>query len=221
MNNYEKKYKDALSWMQSLYDGLHGATKKDAEHYFPELKESEDERTKRILNSISNKMSFHLRDIFTDEEFQCFDAWSNAWLEKQEEQKQETNYPKFTFNDVLALQCCMETVEKVQEDKELYEQLQSLHSRLYDASQLKKIEQKSFWSEEDEDNMLMIEDKLRDFLDYIKKDSTLKKHIKNSLKEEIIENIDWLKSLKDRVSCEVNCTTTKEWSEEDAEMKAR
>jgi hypothetical protein len=52
------------------------------------------------------------------------------------------------------------------------------------------------WSEENEDNMLMIEDRLRDFLDYIKKDSTLKKHIKNSLKEEIIENIDWLKSLR-------------------------
>jgi hypothetical protein len=59
-----------------------------------------------------------------------------------------------------------------------------------------KIEQKSFWSEEDEDNILMIEDKLRDFLDYIKKDHTLKKHVKNSLKEEIIENIDWLKSLR-------------------------
>ena len=26
---------------------------------------------------------------------------------------------------------------------------------------------------------------------------------------------DWLKSLKDRVGCEANCTTTKEWSEED------
>jgi hypothetical protein len=81
-----------------------------------------------------------------------------------------------------------------------------------------KIEQKSFWSEEDEDNILMIEDKLRDFLDYIKKDHTLKKHVKNSLKEEIIENIDWLKSLKDRVGCEANCTTTKEWSEEDEKI---
>ena len=50
---------------------------------FPELKESEDEKTKRILHSISSKISFHLRDIFTEEEFQCFDAWSNAWLEKQ------------------------------------------------------------------------------------------------------------------------------------------
>ena len=29
--------------------------------------------------------------------------------------------------------------------------------------------------------------------------------------------IEWLKSLKDRVGCEVNCTTTKEWSEEDEE----
>jgi hypothetical protein len=74
------------------------------------------------------------------------------------------------------------------------------------------------WSEENEDNMLMIEDRLRDFLDYIKKDSTLKKNIKNSLKEEIIEYIDWLKSLKERVCCEVNCTTTKEWSEEDEEI---
>ena len=48
--------------------------------------ESEDERVKRILHSISSKMGFHLRDIFTEEEFQCFDAWSNAWLEKKGEQ---------------------------------------------------------------------------------------------------------------------------------------
>ena len=34
-------------------------------------------------------MSFHLRDIFTEEEFQCFEAWSYAWLEKKGEQKQE------------------------------------------------------------------------------------------------------------------------------------
>ena len=30
--------------------------------------------------------------------------------------------------------------------------------------------------------------------------------------------INWLKSLKDRVGCEANCTTTKEWSEEDSAM---
>ena len=59
------------------------------ESIFPELGESEDEKTKRILHSISSKMSSHLCDIFTEEEFQCFDAWSNAWLEKRDSKESE------------------------------------------------------------------------------------------------------------------------------------
>ncbi len=89
-----KAYDEALKNMRKFRDALsnHEETdlwvlKKeivtDIEYYFPELKESEDERVKRILHSISSKMSFHLRDIFTEDEFQCFDAWSNVWLEKQ------------------------------------------------------------------------------------------------------------------------------------------
>lgn len=62
-----------------------------------------------------------------------------AWLEKQgNSSKKCLNLPHFTFDDVLALQCCMETVKKVQEDKELYEQLQNLHNRLHDAYWLEK-----------------------------------------------------------------------------------
>lgn len=57
----------------------------------PELKESEDERVKRILYSISSKICFHLRDIFTEEEFQCFDAWSFAWLKKQGEKPKKVS----------------------------------------------------------------------------------------------------------------------------------
>ena len=49
MKSYEQKYKAALEWMQSLYSGLHGATKEEAEHYFPELKESKDERIRKTL----------------------------------------------------------------------------------------------------------------------------------------------------------------------------
>ena len=55
------------------------------------------------------------------------------WFEKQDEQKKQIHFPKFTFDDILALQCCMETVKKVQEDKELYEQLNLIHSKMYDA----------------------------------------------------------------------------------------
>lgn len=44
--------------------------------------------------------------------------------------KQDVNYPRFNFDDVLAMQCCMGIVK---EDKELYEQLQNLHDRIHDA----------------------------------------------------------------------------------------
>lgn len=57
--------------------------------------------------------------------------WCN--IEKQDKQKKQVHFPKFTFDDVLALQCCMEIVEKVQEDKELYEKLNLIHSNIYDA----------------------------------------------------------------------------------------
>ena len=59
-------------------------------------------------------------------------------LEKQGENDSQVIYPTFTFNDILAVQCCMETVKEVQEDKELYEQLQSLHNRLHDIYWLEK-----------------------------------------------------------------------------------
>ena len=49
---------------------------------FPELAESEDEKTKRMLDIITYKMSQHQPDIFTGEE----NEWFNAWLEKQKGQ---------------------------------------------------------------------------------------------------------------------------------------
>lgn len=78
---------------------------------FPELKESEDEKTKRILHSISSKMSFHLRDIFTEEEFQCFDAWSNAWLEKQEQKSQGKSALEAAQEEKVDNQNCVKPAE--------------------------------------------------------------------------------------------------------------
>ena len=88
------------------------------EDIFPELYESEDERIKNeIIDYISTA---------DDKVLIPYESWI-AWLEKQGDK------PLFTYDDILALQCCMETSKKVQEDKELYEQLQSLHDRLHDA----------------------------------------------------------------------------------------
>ena len=84
--DYEKAYNEALERAKKELKAC-GSQDCDAARQilrlFPELKESEYAKTKRILYSISNKISFHLRDIFTEEEFQCFNAWSHAWLKEQ------------------------------------------------------------------------------------------------------------------------------------------
>ena len=59
-------------------------------------------------------------------------------LEKQGDKDSQIKLPTFTFDDILALQCCMETVKKVQNDKDLYEKLNELHGRVYDAYHLEK-----------------------------------------------------------------------------------
>ena len=75
--NYEEKYKKALEWMQSLYSGLHGATKEDAEHYFPELKESEDEKIRKtLIEYIKGIKSWNYFLGISKEQM-------IAWLEKQ------------------------------------------------------------------------------------------------------------------------------------------
>lgn len=83
MDTYEKKYNEALAWMRELYPELHGATKEDAEHFFPELRESEDERIAeeliKALRGISTGLQYAI--FLTEEKKQ---RWL-AWLEKQKE----------------------------------------------------------------------------------------------------------------------------------------
>ena len=79
--NYEEKYKQALGWMQSLYGGLHGITKEEAEHYFPELKESEGEMIRKdIISYLRNEkiVKRYISDIEVEK-------WI-AWLENQDKQ---------------------------------------------------------------------------------------------------------------------------------------
>ena len=76
--DYEKKYKEALGWMQSLYNGLHGKTKEEAEKYFPELQESEDERIRKRL--------IEFFEDWGETKSHCWGKSVNkilAWLEKQ------------------------------------------------------------------------------------------------------------------------------------------
>lgn len=59
MTNEEKAraYDEALDWMRKLYPTMEGAVKEDAEHFFPALKESEDERIYNLIcSSIKNEV---------------------------------------------------------------------------------------------------------------------------------------------------------------------
>ena len=87
--DYEEAYKEAIKRAKAMIKVANNQeeTYNSVITIFPELKENEEEKVKRILHSIWDKMSFHLHDIFTEEEFQCFDAWSNAWLERCGKQK--------------------------------------------------------------------------------------------------------------------------------------
>ena len=103
--------------------------------------------SKDYVNYLLDKQEYHNENYTEDDIRQAFEkgvkwvdnhsinVWHDTidWLEKQGEQKKQVHFLKFTFDDVLALQCCMETVKKVQEDKELYEQLNLIHNKIYDA----------------------------------------------------------------------------------------
>lgn len=80
--DYEKAYKEALNWMRGIYPTLTGSDKEDAEHYFPELAESEDERTRKwILEYLYDGLRK------ADEQFKDHFKSAIDWFEKQKEQK--------------------------------------------------------------------------------------------------------------------------------------
>jgi hypothetical protein len=118
-----KRYDEAIKRAKSKIknDKDHILYEDDVIEIFPELYDSEDEKIRKELIRAFKSMN-------------SIKVWNGiertnilAWLEKQGDK------PLFTYDDILALQCCMETSKKVQGDKELYEQLQSLHDRLHDA----------------------------------------------------------------------------------------
>lgn len=120
-----KAYDDAIKRAKRMF------SEKELNYLFPELAESDDEK---IISAIRKAIEAKVENLGNGvTRTACL-----AWLEKQEDKDSQVKLPTFTFDDILALQCCMETVKKVQEDKGLYEKLNDLHGRVYDAYHLEK-----------------------------------------------------------------------------------
>jgi hypothetical protein len=82
--DYKEKYEKALEWMKSIYPTMQGSDKEDAEHYFPELPLSEDEK---MIIGLQGFLSAYGSDYFGTDGWQKFDDW----LERQKEQKPAEN----------------------------------------------------------------------------------------------------------------------------------
>ena len=80
MDNYEKKYKEALEWARKVMQGKIGFVLDDVLEKFPELKESEDEKHRKwILEYLYDGLRK------SDEQFKDHFKCAIAWLEKQGE----------------------------------------------------------------------------------------------------------------------------------------
>ena len=78
MEDYEKKYKNALAWAKAVYNGETGFARDEVEDVFPELKESEEEKIrKHLIKHFWNKSKEDWNGVPVKRIL--------AWLEKQGE----------------------------------------------------------------------------------------------------------------------------------------
>jgi hypothetical protein len=90
MENYEKKYKEALERAKYLKENTDSVGAKDIsytfEQIFPELRESEDEKIRKgLIKGLSAMRDIHKHQTFSDDAINIDDAI--AWLEKQGKQE--------------------------------------------------------------------------------------------------------------------------------------
>ena len=207
--DYEKKYKEALERAKSLIGDtiIEESGQHIAEVIFPELAESEDEKIRKAihiyLDWLDGRKDYQPKGDYTIKDML-------AWLEKQGEQKPADKVEPFDkyegltdFERTLADICIGWIGEELgwkQYIKDNADVLLKIAVEKFNSVQDVPFEQKSAWSEEDEVKINRIVACLEN-LNVADNDILLK-------------DVDWLKSLKDRVQPQPN----QEWSEEDEKI---
>ena len=197
-----KAYDEALAWMRELYPRLHGATKEDAEHYFPELRESEDERIRKaIIHYILYETKGNISEATEH-------VWV-TWLEKQKEQKPVEYLDAVKVYAIMKKLHDLSFSQSIPINSEEYKQIGEITKDVRNLLDY-PIEQKpAEWSEEDTEMYINVASSLRGYACGLENEEH-KKHIQKGL--------DWLenrfKSL--RPDNYKNCNSR--WSEEDDQL---
>ena len=184
--DYEQKYKDALERAKEIHNEHKAQCADIMIKIFPELKESEDERIRKELIKYFTKGKEYLSLIPYSKD-ECI-----AWLEKQGE------HAKFR--------------ESIQVGDQV---TRNQDGMLVNLSQLKRVakpseqgELKPAWSEEDEEMLTEIISDVK-----FAQDKSPDTQVNQIVFE---EEINWLKSLKDRAQ-----PRPAEWSEEDERLRRK
>ena len=197
--DYERKYKDALEKAKKLYE--QGTITESLSYVFPELKESEDERTRNEIIAFVEQ-SIH-RGGGTPISQEQEDKWI-AWLEKQgepkfywkptEEQYDAIDYAYNSCPDTErgnyyegVLSGLIDDLQRLEKQGEQKVSVDDFKAKDWYVSKVDGKIRNITWSEDDEvgwtNTMIMI------------KEVASNHYTKDSVKLVI----DWLKSLKDRV----------------------
>ena len=193
--DYEKKYNEALERASHIKDNNTVATPQEvAEHIFPELHESEDERIRKELISYLHAVIKEVGELGHPK----IDRWI-SYLEKQEEQKPiQSNIEKEYIRTIKSL---ISDFIRGKRDIDT-----GYYQKIYDWLDGRHIEQKpAEWSKEDE-KMIW------DIVDVLEADNVENKRkfpYVLSPHEHYKKMVDWLKSLR--------LQSKQEWSKEDEE----
>lgn len=189
--DYEKLYNEALKRAKGICNvpDQDDITIARMEYLFPELKESEDERIRKdIIVLVKDWWDRVNKDNISTKEQMI------AWLEKQKEIDKEIVFRPLAGTDIIA--AARQALEKIEIGKEVVLAFNGAYIHVngktvaeicneYFAWLEKQGEKKPTWSDEDEEI-------LKNLIDYFSLDDGLR------LPTE--ETIDWLKSLKKRMS---------------------
>ena len=193
---YKKKYNDALDWMRKIYPTLTGANKEDAEHYFPELKESEDERIRKAIGAaICGTTAI---SILEANGTNLSDALS--YIERQK----EVNYLGIKISFSAAYNIVYDAGYLIISEEDYKEHLEEIRIFAYNEGivdtkkKYEKEHQPAEWSEEEEERLNSIIESykalLKDYkayhdVDYIPYNS-------NTVIRNVVDDVNFLKSLR-------------------------
>ena len=183
--NYEKKYNEALSKAKDMLS-YKEVRREDMEYLFPELKESDDEKIRKEFTEFLKKASEGYLDMKTP--YKTFGKWL-AWLEKQGQGEQRIAWSKDDEEKYSRLNDFIYSTSYCDSRKEFSDWLKSLKGRI----QSKKGEQRMAFSEEDG---YLLDETMRHLEELIRID---KAEYCGVAVQYYQRDIDWLKSLKDRI----------------------